>query len=169
MTIKTLCVADDTINYKKTLDKLLKTAPHDNFDQDEQQRGRSRRISDHYKGKTKSNGAIPSIPGYLIDLISKVSRLQATGLILKWKNMWNEENIHTRSDELILNDNRASNHRKNNKGNSKEVKLKGGNHKNDNKGKKNPRKIRLSIIAEDLASGTTRRTVKTRNTTAGVP
>ena len=31
MTIKTLCVADDNINYKKTVDKLLKTALHDDF------------------------------------------------------------------------------------------------------------------------------------------
>ena len=156
MTIKTLCVADDTINYKKTVDKLLKTALHDNFDQDEQQRARSRRLSDHSKGKTKSDGAIPSIPVYLIDLIRKGSKLQEAGLILKWKNIWNEENRHTRSDELRLNDNRDSNHRKNNKGDSKDVKLKGGNHKNDNKGNKNPRKLRLSIIAEEPTSGTTR-------------
>ena len=47
MTIKTLCFADDTINYKKTVDKLLKTALHDNFEQDEHQRGRSRRLSDN--------------------------------------------------------------------------------------------------------------------------
>ena len=33
MTIKTLCASDDTINYKKTVEKLLKTALHDDFDQ----------------------------------------------------------------------------------------------------------------------------------------
>ena len=95
--------------------------------------------------------------------------MQEAGLILKWKNIWNEESRHIRSDELRLNVNRDSNHRQNNKGNSKDVKLKGGNHKNDKKGNKNPRKRRLSIIAEEPASGTTRRTVKTRKTTAGVP
>ena len=95
--------------------------------------------------------------------------MQATGLILKWENIWNEENIHTRSDELRLNDNRYSNHKNNNKGNSKDVKLKGGNHKNDNKGNNNSIKLRLSIIAEEPASGTTRQTVKTWKTTSGVP
>ena len=34
ITIKTLYVADDTMNYKKTVDKLLKTDLHDNFYQD---------------------------------------------------------------------------------------------------------------------------------------
>ena len=168
MTIKTLCVADYTINYKKTVDKLLKTALHNDFDQDKHQRGRSRRLSYHSKGKTKSDGAIPSIPGYLIDFIRKGSRLQAAGLILKWKNTWNEENRHILSDELILNDNRDSNHSKNNKGDYKDVKLKAGNHKNYKKGNKNPRKRRLSIIAEEPASGTTRRMVNTRKTTASV-
>ena len=89
MTIKTLCVADDTINYKKTLDKLLNTALHDNIDQDEQQGGRSRRLPGHSKVKTKSEGSIPSIPGHLLYLIRKDNRLQAAGLILKWKNIWN--------------------------------------------------------------------------------
>ena len=140
MTINTLCVADDTINYKKTVDKLLKTALHDDFDQDEQQRGRSRRLPNHSKGKTKSNGSIPSIPGHLLDLIRKGNILQAAGMILKWKNIWNEEKIHIRSDELRLNDNIDSNHSKNKKVNSKDGKRKGGNQNNDNKGNKNPRK-----------------------------
>ena len=91
------------------------------------------------------------------------------GLILKWKNIWNEEKRHIRSDELRLNENRDSNHSKKNKGNSKDGKRKGGNHKNDKKGNKNKRKRRLFIISEELASGTIRRTVKTRKTTAGVP
>ena len=89
MTINTLCVSDDAINYKKTMDKLLKTALHHDFDQDEQQRGRSRRLPDHSKGKTKNDGAIPSIPGHILELIGKVSGSQAAGLILKWKNIWN--------------------------------------------------------------------------------
>ena len=140
MTINTLCVADDTINYKKTVDKLLKTALHNDFDQDEQQRGRSRRLPNHSKGKTKNDGAIPSIPGHLLDLIRKGNRLQAAGMILKWKNIWNEEKIHIRSDELRLNDNRDSNHSKNKKVDSKDGKRNGGNQNNDNKGNKNPRK-----------------------------
>ena len=32
MTIKTLCVVDDTIHYKETVDNRLKTALHTNFD-----------------------------------------------------------------------------------------------------------------------------------------
>ena len=64
MTIKTLCVADDTINYNKTMDKLLKTDLHDDFDQDEQQRSRSQRLPDHSKVKTKSDVAIPRISGH---------------------------------------------------------------------------------------------------------
>ena len=98
MTIKTLCVADNTINYKKTVDKLLKTALHDEFDQDEQQMGRSRKLPDHSKGKTKINGATPSIPGHFLGLIRKGNGSQAAGLILKWKNIWNEEKRHIRSD-----------------------------------------------------------------------
>ena len=31
MNIKTLCVAEDTIHYKETVDKLSKTALHDHF------------------------------------------------------------------------------------------------------------------------------------------
>ena len=34
MTIKTLCFADNTINYKKTVDKILNTALHNDFEQD---------------------------------------------------------------------------------------------------------------------------------------
>ena len=98
MTIKTLCVVDDTINYNKNVDTLLKTALHDNFDQDGQQRGRSRRLPDHSKGKTKSYGAIPRIPGHLLYLIRKGNRSQAAGLILKWKNTWNEEKRHIHSE-----------------------------------------------------------------------
>ena len=147
MNIKTLCVANDTINYKKTVDKLLKTAPHDDFDQDEQQRGRSRRLPDHSKGNTKRNGSIPRTPCHLLDLIRKCNGSQAVGLILKGKNIWNEEKRHIRSDELILNDNRDSNHSKNNKGDSKDGNWKGGNNKNYKKRKKNPRKLRLSIIS----------------------
>ena len=90
MTTNTLCVSDDTINDKKTVDKLLKTALHHDFDQDEQQRGRSRRLPDHSKGKTKNDGAIPSIPGHLLELIRKGNGSQAAGLILKWNNIWNE-------------------------------------------------------------------------------
>ena len=75
MTIKTLCVADDAIHYKENVDKLLKTDLHDYFDQYEQQRGCSRELPGHYKGDTKSNGAIPSIPGHLLDLIIKVNGL----------------------------------------------------------------------------------------------
>ena len=90
MTIKTLCVVDDTINYKKTVEKLLKTALHDDFDQDKQQRGRSWRLPGHSKRKTKSDGAITIIPGHLLDLIRKGNGSQAAGLILKWKNIWNE-------------------------------------------------------------------------------
>ena len=168
MTIKTLCVTDDTINYKKMVDKLLKTALHDDFDQEKQQRGRYRRLPDHSKGKTNINGAITSIPCHLLDLIRKGDGLQAAGLILKWKNIWNEEKRHIRSGKLLLNDNRNSKHSKNNKGDYKDRKQKGGNHNNDKKGKKNPRKRRLSIIAEEPVSGTTRQTVKTRKTTAVV-
>ena len=169
MTIKTLCVADDTINYNKTVDKLLETALHDDFNQDEQQRGRSRWSPDHSKGKTKSYGSTPSIPGHLLYLIMKGNGSQAAGLILKWKNIWNEEKRHIRSDELRLNDNIDSNHSKNKKGDSKDGKWKGGNHKNDNKGNKNPRKRCLSIIYEEPDSSTRRRMVKTRKTTAGIP
>ena len=71
ITIKTLCVDEDTIHYKETVDKLLKTSLHDDFDQDKQQRGRSRRLPDHSKGDTKSDGAIPSVPIHLLDLIRK--------------------------------------------------------------------------------------------------
>ena len=169
MTIKTLCVADDTINYKKTVEKLLKTTLHDDFYQDKQQRSRSRRLPDHSKGKTKSNGAILRIPGHLLDLIRKGNGSQAAGLIIKWKNIWNEEKIHISSDELRLNDNRDSNHSKNNKGDPKEGKRKGSNYKNDNKGKNNPRKRCLSIIEKEPTIGTTRQRVKTQKTTAGVP
>ena len=87
MTINTLCVANDTLNYKKTVDKLLKTALHDNFDQYKQQRGRSRRLPDQSKGNTKSNGSIPSIPGHLLDLIRKGKGSEEADLILKWKNI----------------------------------------------------------------------------------
>ena len=66
MTNKTLFVADDTIHYKETVDKLLKTALHDEFDQDKNQRGRSWRLPDHYKGDTTSYGAIPSVPGHIL-------------------------------------------------------------------------------------------------------
>ena len=83
MTIQTLFVFDDTINYKETVDKLLNTALHDNFYQDKQQRGRSRRLPDHSKGDTKSDGDIPSIPVHLLDLIRKVAVQQAAGLFLK--------------------------------------------------------------------------------------
>ena len=89
LNINTLCVVDDTINDKKTVDKLLKTDLHDDFDQDEQQRGRSRRLPDHSKGKTKSNGAIPIIPGHRIHIIRKGNGSQAAGLILKWNKIWN--------------------------------------------------------------------------------
>ena len=115
MTIKTLCVADDTINYKKTVEKLLKTTLHDDFYQDKQQRSRSRRLPDHSKGKTKNNGAIPSIPGHLLELIRKGNGSQAAGLILKWKNIWNEEKRNISSDELRLNNNRDYYHSKNKK------------------------------------------------------
>ena len=169
MTIKTLCVVDDTIHYKQTVDKLLKTGLHDNFDQYELQRGLSRRLPNHSKGYTKSDGDIPSIPGHLLDLIRKGNGLQVAGLILKWKNICNEEKRHIRSDELQLNKNRYYNHIKKKKVNSKDGKRKGGNQNNDNKGNKNPRKIRLSIIAEEPASGSTRRMVKTQKTTSGVP
>ena len=87
MTINTLCVANDTLNYKKTVEKLLKTALHDNFYQDEQQRGHSRRLPNHSKGNTKSDGAIPSITGHLLDLIRKGKGSEEAGLILKWKNI----------------------------------------------------------------------------------
>ena len=147
MTIKTLCVADDTINYKKTVEKLLKTTLHGDFGQDEHQRGPSWRLPDHSKGKTNSDGAIPSIPGHLLYLIRKGNGSQAAGLVLKWKKIWNEERRHIRSDELRLNDNRDSNHSTNKKGDSKDGKRKGGNHKNYNKRNKNPRKRRLSIIS----------------------
>ena len=83
MTIKTLCVVDDTIHYKQTVDKLLKTGLHDNFDQDELQRGLSRRLPNHSKGYTKSDGDIPSIPVHLLDLSRKVTVQQAAGLFLK--------------------------------------------------------------------------------------
>ena len=63
MTIKILCVADDTIHYKDTVDKLLKTDLHDDFDQDKQHMGHSRRLPHHSKGYTKSDGAITIIPG----------------------------------------------------------------------------------------------------------
>ena len=106
MTINTLCVADDTINYKKTVDELLKTALHDNFDQYKQQRGRSRRLPDHSKGVTKSDGSIPRVPGHILDLIRKVTEQQAAGLFLKWKKLWNEEKRHIRPDKLQLNDNK---------------------------------------------------------------
>ena len=98
MTIKILCVADNTIRYKQTVDKLLKTALHDNFDQDEHQRDRSWQIPDHSKGDTKIDGAMPSIPCHLLDLIRKGNGSQAAGLILKWKNIWNEEKRHIFSD-----------------------------------------------------------------------
>ena len=98
MTIKTLCVADDTINYNKNVDKLLNTALHNDFDHDKQQRVCSRRLLEHSKGKTKSDGAIPSIPGHLLYLIRKGKGSQAAGLILKWKNIWNGERRHIRSD-----------------------------------------------------------------------
>ena len=140
MTIKTLCVANDTIHYTQTMYKLLKTALHDDFDQDEQQRGRPQRHTDHSKGNTKSDGAIPRIPGLLLDLMRKGNGSQAAGLILKWKNICNEEKRHIRSDELRLNNNRYSNHIKKNKGNSKDGKRGGGNHKNDKKENKKPRK-----------------------------
>ena len=84
MTIKTLCVAGYNINYKETVDKLLKTSLHKNFDQYKQQRGRSRWLSGHSKGDTKSDGIIPSVPGHLLDLIRKVTGQQAAGLFLKW-------------------------------------------------------------------------------------
>ena len=71
ITIKTLCVSDNTIHYKETVDKLLKTSLHDNFDQDKQQKCRSQRLTDHSKGDTKSDGAIPSVPIHLLDLIRK--------------------------------------------------------------------------------------------------
>ena len=151
------------------MNKLLRTALHDNFEQDKQQRGRSRRLPNHSKVNTKSDEAIPNIPGHLLDLIRKGNRLQAVGLILKWKNIWIEKKRQICADELRLNDNRYPNHSKNNKGDPKDEKRKGGNHKNDKKGNKNPRKRRLSVIAEEPASGTTRLTVKTRNTTDGVP
>ena len=116
MTIKNLCVSNDTINYKKTVDKLLKTALHDDFDQDKHQRGRYRRLPDHSKVNNKSDGARPIIPGHLLDLMRKINRSRASVLILKWKNIWNEEKRHIRSNELRLNDNRDSKHIKNNKG-----------------------------------------------------
>ena len=90
------------------------------------------------------------------DLIRKGNGSQAAGLMLKWKNIWNEEKRHIHFDELRLKNNRYSNHSKNEKGDSKDGKRKGGNHKNDRKGNKNPRKRRLSITAEEYASGTTR-------------
>ena len=71
MTIKNLCVADDTIYYKQTVEKLLKTALHGDFDQDKHQRGRSWRLPENSKGDTKSNGAIPITPGHLLDFIRK--------------------------------------------------------------------------------------------------
>ena len=89
MTIKTLCVSDDTINYKETVDKLLNIALHNNFYQYKQQRGRSRRLPGHSKGYTKSDGAIPSIPGHLLDVIKKGTGQQASGMFLKDKKWWN--------------------------------------------------------------------------------
>ena len=140
LTIKTLFVAYDNINYKKTMQKLLKTVLHSNFDQDKHQRGHSRRLPHHSKGNIKSYGSIPRVPGHFLDIIRKRKRLQATGLILKWKNICNEKKRHIRSDELRLNDNIDSNHIKNNKGNYKYGKQKVGNHNHDKKGNKNPRK-----------------------------
>ena len=169
MNINTLYVADDTIHYKQTVDKLLKTAIQDEIDQEKQQRRSYQRLPGHSKGDTKRNGSIPSIPGHLLDLMKKGNGLQASGLILKWRNIWNEVKRHIRSDELRLNDNRDSNHIKNKKGNPKGGNRGGGNHKNDNKSNKKTRKQRLSIIAEEPARGTTIQTVKKRKTTAGVP
>ena len=71
MTIKNLCVADGIIHYKGTVDKLLKTALYDDFDQDKHQRGHSRRLPDHSKGDTKRYGSIPRVPGHILDIIRK--------------------------------------------------------------------------------------------------
>ena len=169
MNINTLCFADDTIHYKQIVDKVLKTSLQDNFDQDEKQRGRSQWLPDHSKVNTKSDGDIPSIPGHLLDLMSKGNRLQATVLVLKWNNIWNEKKRHICSDELQFNDNRDSNHSKKNKGNSKDGNRGGDNNNNDKKGNKNQRKRRLSIIFKEPVSGTTRQMVKTQKTTAGIP
>ena len=90
MTIKTLCVSGDTIHYNETVNKLLDTALHNNFDQDKQLRCHSRRLPDQSKGYTKRDGAIPSVPGHLLDLIRKGTGQQAADLFLKWKKLWNE-------------------------------------------------------------------------------
>ena len=66
--------------------------------------GCSRRLPDRSKEDTKSNGAIPSIPGHLLNIIRKVTGHQAAGLFLKWKKLWNEEKRHIRPDKLQLND-----------------------------------------------------------------
>ena len=122
MTIKTLCVADNTIHYKETVDKLLKTALHYDFDQDKPQRGHSRSLPDHSKVGTKGDGDISSVPGHLLDLIRKGSGQKAAGLSLKWNKLWNEEKRHIRPDELQLNDTRESRYSKKNKYNSKDGK-----------------------------------------------
>ena len=145
MTTKTLCVAEDIINYKENVDKLLKTALHNNFDQDKHKRGRYRRIPDQYKGDTKSDGATPTIPGHLLELIRKGTGHQLAGLLIKRKKLRNKENRDICPDELRLNNTRESNHSKKNKENSKDGKRGGGNHKNDNKGNNYLKKRCLSL------------------------
>ena len=111
----------------------MKTAPHEDFDQDTRQRGCSQRLPDHSKGDTKSDGAIPSVPGHILYLIRKGTRYQAYDMFLKWKKLWNEEKRHIRPDELMLNDTRESNHSKKNNDYSKYGKRVGSNHNNDKK------------------------------------
>ena len=89
MTIKNLCVADNNLRYKETVDKLLETALHDDFDQDKQQRGRSWRLPHHSKEDTNIDGSIISVPGHLLELIRKGTGQQSAGLLLKWKTSWN--------------------------------------------------------------------------------
>ena len=86
MTIKTLCFCDDIINLKENVDKLFKTALHDDFDQDEQKMGRSPKLPDHSKRDTKSDGYIPSVPGNLLDLIMKGTVQQVAGLYLSGRS-----------------------------------------------------------------------------------
>ena len=151
------------------MDKLFKTALHDDFDQDEQKMGRSPKLPDHSKRDTKSDGYIPSVPGNLLDLIRKGTVQQADGLLLKWKKLWNEEKRHIFHDELLLDGTRGSNHRKNNKDYSKYGKRGSGNNKNDKKGNKHLKKQCLSLSTKEPDRGKTRRTsFKMRNTAAGV-
>ena len=150
MAIKTLCVADNTFHYKETAENIFKTALHNDFDQDEQQRVRYRGLPDHFKGDTKSDGATPSVPGHILDLIRKGTGQQVAGLFLKWKKLSNEEKRYIRPNELRLNDTRESNHINNNKNNSKDGKRRVGNHNNDNKGNKHLKNDTFPLVPKTL-------------------